>query len=116
MSEHIWIYHERQQALLCGQHALNNLVQACSFSPDSLAEIGVQLDEMELQMMAQNNEGGLRSKEYLARVAEVRSCVFDFCVLTNRCVHCENLRFNSNSSDALDAMRIFLSSLLLVRN
>ncbi len=84
MSEHIWIYHERQQALLCGQHALNNLVQACSFSPDSLAEIGVQLDEMELQMMAQN-EGGRRSKEYLARVAEVRSSFLFFCVLANRC-------------------------------
>ena len=37
---------------------------------------------------------------------------FDFCILTNRCVHCEILRFNSNASEALDAMRIFLSSLL----
>lgn len=37
---------------------------------------------------------------------------FDFCVLTNRCVHSEILRFNSNASEALDAMRIFLSSLL----
>lgn len=72
MSEHIWIYHERQQALLCGQHALNNLVQACNFSPESLAEIAHQLDEMELQFMSQNNEGGIHSKEYLARVAEVR--------------------------------------------
>lgn len=57
MSEHIWIYHERQQALLCGQHALNNLVQACNFSPELLAEIAHQLDEMELQFMSQNNEG-----------------------------------------------------------
>ena len=72
MSEHIWIYHERQQALLCGQHALNNLVQACNFSPESLAEIAHQLDELELQFMSQNNEGGIHSKEYLARVAEVR--------------------------------------------
>jgi ataxin-3 len=38
-----WIYHERQQALLCGQHALNNLLQIQSFSPDSLAEIAHQL-------------------------------------------------------------------------
>ena len=72
MSDHIWIYHERQQALLCGQHALNNLVQACNFSPESLAEIAHQLDEMELQYMSQNDEGGVHSKEYLARIAEVR--------------------------------------------
>jgi len=38
-----WIYHERQQALLCGQHALNNLLQIQSFTPDSLAEIALQL-------------------------------------------------------------------------
>jgi ataxin-3 len=65
-----WIYHERQQALLCGQHALNNLVQANEFSPDSLAEIARQLDQMELNYMANNNEGGLASKDYLKRVAE----------------------------------------------
>jgi hypothetical protein len=55
-----WIYHEQQQALLCGQHALNNLVQAAVFSAGSLAEIAHQLDEMELAVMAQNNEGGVR--------------------------------------------------------
>ena len=55
-----WIYHERQQALLCGQHALNNLVQAFVFSPDSLAEIAHQLDQMELAYMAQNDEGGIQ--------------------------------------------------------
>jgi len=65
-----WIYHERQQAMLCGQHALNNLVQGCEFSADSLAHLALQLDEMELQVMAQNNEGGVRSKEYLERLAE----------------------------------------------
>jgi len=70
MSGSAWIYHERQDALLCGQHALNNLVQECVFSADALAEIAHQLDEMELTYMAQNNEGGIRSKEYLERVAE----------------------------------------------
>jgi len=58
--EEVWIYHEKQEALLCGQHALNNLVQLCSFSPESLAEMAHQLDEMELNFMAQNNEGGER--------------------------------------------------------
>jgi hypothetical protein len=38
-----WIYHERQEAMLCGQHALNNLVQACVFSPESLAELAVRV-------------------------------------------------------------------------
>lgn len=40
-----WIYHERQEAMLCGQHALNNLVQACEFSPDNLASIAVRNDK-----------------------------------------------------------------------
>jgi len=39
-----WIYHERQEAALCGQHALNNLVQECAFSPNSLANIAVSND------------------------------------------------------------------------
>ena len=55
-----WIYHERQEALLCGQHALNNLVQACIFSADVLAEIAYQLDQLELAAFAQNNEGGIQ--------------------------------------------------------
>ena len=65
-----WVYHERQEALLCGQHALNNLVQQNIFSPGSLCEIAKQLDEMELVYMAQNNEGGTKSKDYLKRQAE----------------------------------------------
>jgi hypothetical protein len=55
-----WIYHERQQASLCGQHALNNLVQACVFQPDALTEIAFHLDNLELQAFANNNEGGTR--------------------------------------------------------
>lgn len=65
-----WIYHERQVSMLCGQHALNNLVQANVFEPAALADIAHQLDQMELNFMAQNNEGGVRSKDYLNRVAE----------------------------------------------
>ena len=55
-----WVYHERQQDLLCGQHALNNLIQECVFTADSLAMLAHQLDEMELHYMAQNNEGGVK--------------------------------------------------------
>lgn len=60
MSSTEWIYHERQEAMLCGQHALNNLIQASVFTPGSLAEMALQLDEIELNYMAQNNEGGVR--------------------------------------------------------
>ncbi|KAL7532416.1 hypothetical protein ACHAXR_004613 [Thalassiosira sp. AJA248-18] len=69
-SKQYWVYHERQEALLCGQHALNNLVQQNAFSAGSLAEIASQLDAMELNYMAANNEGGTSSKDYLKRVAE----------------------------------------------
>jgi ataxin-3 len=56
----VWIYHERQEALLCGQHALNNLIQDCVFTAESLAEMAHQLDEMELTYMSANNEGGIK--------------------------------------------------------
>eukprot|EP00584_Thalassiosira_punctigera_P005075 CAMPEP_0172534000 /NCGR_PEP_ID=MMETSP1067-20121228/6525_1 /TAXON_ID=265564 ORGANISM="Thalassiosira punctigera, Strain Tpunct2005C2" /NCGR_SAMPLE_ID=MMETSP1067 /ASSEMBLY_ACC=CAM_ASM_000444 /LENGTH=356 /DNA_ID=CAMNT_0013318727 /DNA_START=185 /DNA_END=1255 /DNA_ORIENTATION=- len=70
MSKQYWIYHERQDALLCGQHALNNLVQQNAFSAGTLADIAGQLDQMELNYMAQNDEGGTSSKDYLKRIAE----------------------------------------------
>ncbi|GKY92393.1 hypothetical protein MPSEU_000210200 [Mayamaea pseudoterrestris] len=47
----IWIYHERQQALLCGQHALNNLVQSPVFDAGMLADIAMTLDAMERKVM-----------------------------------------------------------------
>jgi len=49
---------------------LNNLVQASVFSPGSLSEIAHQLDAAELNVMAQNNEGGTRSKDYIQRLNE----------------------------------------------
>lgn len=46
-----WIYHERQEALLCGQHALNNLAQMPNcFAADRLANIAHDLSAMELNM------------------------------------------------------------------
>lgn len=56
----VWVYHELQQDLLCGQHALNNLIQDCIFSADDLASLAHQLDELELKYMADNNEGGVQ--------------------------------------------------------
>ena len=44
----VWIYHELQDSLLCGQHALNNLIQQENFfHPGQLAEIAHQLDAEE---------------------------------------------------------------------
>jgi len=51
----VWIYHERQEARLCGQHALNNLVQDAVFTPSGLAMIADQLDQLELSVFQQNN-------------------------------------------------------------
>lgn len=66
----VWIYHERQEAMLCGQHALNNLVQTSRFSPDMLADIAHHLDNVELNYMADNDDGGVYAKDYLERLAE----------------------------------------------
>ena len=47
----IWVYHERQEALLCGQHALNNLVQMPVFNAGMLADIAMNLDAMERRVL-----------------------------------------------------------------
>jgi len=48
MSSKVWIYHERQDSLLCGQHALNNLIQQENFfHAGMLADIAQQLDSEE---------------------------------------------------------------------
>ncbi|GAA5902581.1 hypothetical protein JCM6882_009322 [Rhodosporidiobolus microsporus] len=43
------IYHEKQEpgSMLCGQHALNNLLQTSLFTPQDLADIARQLDAIE---------------------------------------------------------------------
>ncbi|KAI9321261.1 Josephin-domain-containing protein [Dichotomocladium elegans] len=42
-----YIHFEKQEGLLCAQHALNALIQDALFSAASLAEIGKRLDEQE---------------------------------------------------------------------
>ena len=69
-AENIWVYHEKQEALLCGQHALNNLLQGPAFTAHQLSQIAHQLDALELEYMAQNNEGGTRSADYQRRLQE----------------------------------------------
>ena len=50
-SSSIWIYHERQEALLCGQHALNNLAQSPVFTVSQLTEIAWELDQLEQSVL-----------------------------------------------------------------
>lgn len=45
-----WVYHERQESLLCGQHCLNNLLQEGAWSPVDLADIAHSLDAQERQL------------------------------------------------------------------
>lgn len=57
-ADSFWVYHERQQALLCGQHALNNLAQGNLFSVDHLATIATTLDQMEQSIDTDYVRGG----------------------------------------------------------
>jgi hypothetical protein len=52
----VWIYHERQEALLCGQHALNNLVQRPIFEFHQLAAIAQELDQLERRVLTAPGE------------------------------------------------------------
>lgn len=44
------IYHEQQDSLLCGQHCLNNLLQAQIFTAIDLGEIANELDQKEFEL------------------------------------------------------------------
>lgn len=48
------VYHERQEAALCGMHCLNNLVQAPTFDVSQLMEIAQGLDSL-VQNTLQNH-------------------------------------------------------------
>ncbi|ORY84137.1 Josephin-domain-containing protein [Leucosporidium creatinivorum] len=80
------IYHEKQEAgsMLCGQHALNNLLQESAFTAQDLADIARQLDALELQQLGvvegaqlaggeSNNydDSGFFSVEVLSKALEV---------------------------------------------
>ena len=45
------IYHEKQEASLCGQHCLNNLLQGPYFTAFDLSEIALELDDREKELM-----------------------------------------------------------------
>ena len=47
----LWIYHEKQESKLCGQHCLNNLLQGSYFTAPDLADIAQSLDESERRLL-----------------------------------------------------------------
>jgi Ataxin-3 len=63
----VWVYHEKQESLLCGQHCLNNLLQMSIFTAGDLADIAQILDQKERQYML---EGGTDTPEALRYLAE----------------------------------------------
>lgn len=59
---HNYVYHEKQESSLCGQHALNALLIGPYFTPFDLAEIAAELDakERELMLAAGETEEALK--------------------------------------------------------
>ena len=45
------LYHEKQESALCGQHCLNNLLQGPYFDAGALADIALELDRKEMELM-----------------------------------------------------------------
>eukprot|EP00968_Pinguiococcus_pyrenoidosus_P015068 scaffold1384_cov256-Pinguiococcus_pyrenoidosus.AAC.21 len=61
------IYHERQEASLCGQHCLNNLLGGPYFSGADLADLAAQLDAQERELMLSH---GIETQDALNFLAE----------------------------------------------
>ena len=62
-----YVFHEVQDSMLCGQHALNNLLQESCFTPVDLAEIAQDLDAQEMKFMT---EGGSITSDTMKFLSE----------------------------------------------
>ncbi|KAB7501657.1 hypothetical protein Anas_06969 [Armadillidium nasatum] len=60
-----YIYHEKQEGSLCGQHCLNNLLQDQYFSAVELAEIAQQMDQEETRRMAELGTNTSEFRQFL---------------------------------------------------
>ena len=67
MNSETYIFHEIQDSMLCGQHALNNLLQETCFTPVDLAEIAQDLDAQEMKFMT---EGGSITSDTMKFLSE----------------------------------------------
>lgn len=68
-----YVYHERQEAALCGVHCLNTLLQGAYFGPTDLGEIARNFDENEQQLMLEMGE----TNDFLKYMAEESGNVSD---------------------------------------
>lgn len=73
-----YIYHEKQQSALCGQHCLNNLIQGPLFTTMGLATIAQELDARERQLMLEMGTETADAIKYLAvgSALHVYFCIF----------------------------------------
>lgn len=62
-----WIYHERQQSALCGQHCLNNLLQGFFIDIGDLLSAAQELDAQEKKLMF---EAGVHTPDAIKFAAE----------------------------------------------
>lgn len=58
----LYLYHEKQDAALCGVHCLNSLLQGDYFTEVDLMQFAKELDEEERKVMM---EMGMETKEFL---------------------------------------------------
>ncbi len=83
---HTYIYHEKQESSLCGQHALNALLIGHYYSPVDLAEFAHQLDAQERELML---AAGADTDDAIKFLAEVHVSVKP-CAVSNR--HCKGVQ------------------------
>lgn len=57
------IYFEQQESALCGQHCLNNLLQAPVFTASQLSEIALSLDQREQSLLSSSSSSSYMSRE-----------------------------------------------------
>lgn len=65
----IWVYHERQESLLCGQHCLNNLLQQNLYSVGQLADVAQSLDREERLLYLDKNTTATEQNKYLSEAS-----------------------------------------------
>jgi ataxin-3 len=82
LSSENWIYHERQQSSLCGQHCLNNLLQQKYFSAPDLSEIALELDRTEARLGGKSLVSGNVSEDGFFSVQVLREALHKFHGLT----------------------------------
>lgn len=98
------VYHEKQEAGLCGVHCLNTLLQGHYFGPEDLAEIGRSFDENERRLMMEMGE----TKDFLRFMAEDSGNVADDGFFSVQVGHL--IIFHTNSRYTNRSQSLFLTN------